>query len=40
MDELSASASLVPRVKRAVQSLSVPECQQLVEEALRTGNPG
>ena len=27
MDELSAGASLVPRVKLAVQSLSVPECR-------------
>jgi phosphotransferase system enzyme I (PtsI) len=35
MDELSASAVLVPRVKRAVQSLAMPECRQLVEEALR-----
>ena len=26
---------LVPRVKRAVQSLSVPECKQLVDEALK-----
>jgi phosphotransferase system enzyme I (PtsI) len=34
VDELSASAVLVPRVKRAVQSLSVPECKQLVKEAL------
>src|SRR5436305_3258467 len=34
VDELSASATLVPRVKRAVQSLTIPECQQLVQEAL------
>jgi phosphotransferase system enzyme I (PtsI) len=34
VDELSASAVLVPRVKRAVQSLSIPECKQLVDEAL------
>ena len=34
VDELSASAVLVPRVKRAVQSLSIPECKQLVKEAL------
>ncbi len=33
--ELSAGAMLVPRVKRAVQSLAVPECQKLVEEALK-----
>ena len=39
MDELSVSASLVPRVKRAVQSLSVPECQQLVLEALELTTP-
>jgi Phosphoenolpyruvate-protein kinase (PTS system EI component in bacteria) len=31
---LSASATLVPRVKRAVQSLAIPECRELVEEAL------
>ena len=35
VDELSASAVLVPRVKRAVQSLSIPECKQLVDEALK-----
>jgi phosphoenolpyruvate-protein phosphotransferase (PTS system enzyme I) len=35
VDELSASAMLVPRVKRAVQSLALPECQELVEEALK-----
>jgi phosphotransferase system enzyme I (PtsI) len=34
MDELSASATLVPRVKRAVQSLAIPECRELVEAAL------
>lgn len=34
MDELSVGASLVPRVKRAVQSLAHNECQKLVEEAL------
>jgi phosphotransferase system enzyme I (PtsI) len=34
MDELSVGASLVPRVKRAVQSLSHTECQQLVPELL------
>jgi phosphoenolpyruvate-protein phosphotransferase (PTS system enzyme I) len=34
MDELSAGATLVPRVKRAVQSLAIPECRQLVEETL------
>ena len=30
MDELSVGAALVPRVKRAVQSLAHTECQQLV----------
>src|SRR5881296_2320981 len=30
VDELSAGAMLVPRVKRAVQSLAIPECQKLV----------
>jgi phosphotransferase system enzyme I (PtsI) len=34
MDELSVGASLVPRVKRAVQSLAHNECQQLVTELL------
>jgi phosphotransferase system enzyme I (PtsI) len=35
MDELSAAATLVPRVKRAVQSLSIPECRELVEQTLK-----
>jgi phosphotransferase system enzyme I (PtsI) len=35
MDELSVSASLVPRVKRAVQSLEIAECRALVEKALQ-----
>ncbi len=39
MDELSVSASLVPRVKRAVQTLSIPECAQLVEQALELETP-
>ena len=34
MDELSAGATLVPRVKRAVQSLAIPECRELIEETL------
>jgi phosphotransferase system enzyme I (PtsI) len=38
-DELSASATLVPRVKRAVQSLAIPECRQLVVEALKLRTP-
>lgn len=35
VDELSASATLVPRVKRAVQSLAIPECRDLVAETLK-----
>ena len=35
MDELSAGATLVPRIKRAVQSLAIPECRELVEEILK-----
>jgi phosphotransferase system enzyme I (PtsI) len=35
MDELSVGATLVPRVKRAVQTLAVPECQQLIEDSLK-----
>jgi phosphotransferase system enzyme I (PtsI) len=35
VDELSAAATLVPRVKRAVQSLTIPECRELVEETLK-----
>src|SRR5579864_8335819 len=35
VDELSVSASLVPRVKLAVQSLELPECRKLLEEALK-----
>ena len=34
MDELSVGAAMVPRVKRAVQSLSLSECQQLVGEIM------
>jgi len=34
MDELSVGASLVPRVKRAVQSLTHSECQKLVGEVM------
>jgi phosphoenolpyruvate-protein phosphotransferase (PTS system enzyme I) len=40
MDELSASATLVPRVKLAVQSLDVPECEALVNEALKLETAG
>ena len=32
VDELSAGAALVPRVKRAVQSLDSAACRQLVED--------
>jgi phosphotransferase system enzyme I (PtsI) len=35
MDELSVGSTSVPRVKMAVQSLAVPECQQLVQEVLQ-----
>ncbi len=35
VDELSAGAALVPRVKRAVRSLEMRECLNLVEEVLR-----
>src|SRR6185295_8774251 len=35
MDELSAGATLVPRVKRAVQSLAITECRELVAETLK-----
>jgi phosphotransferase system enzyme I (PtsI) len=35
VDELSVGASLVPRVKLAVQSVTIPECRQLVDEALQ-----
>jgi phosphotransferase system enzyme I (PtsI) len=39
MDELSVGATLVPRVKRAVQSLETGECRQLVEESLALETP-
>jgi phosphotransferase system enzyme I (PtsI) len=39
MDELSVGASLVPRVKRAVQSLILTECQNLVSDALELDTP-
>jgi phosphotransferase system enzyme I (PtsI) len=35
VDELSVGATLVPQVKLAVQSLALPECRQLVDEALK-----
>jgi phosphotransferase system enzyme I (PtsI) len=34
MDELSVGASIVPRVKRAVQSLTLSECQKLTADIL------
>lgn len=37
IEELSTSPRLVPRVKKAVQSLSVPECQELARESLTCG---
>ena len=39
MDELSAGATLVPRVKSAVQRLAMTECEQLVEEVLKLDTP-
>jgi phosphoenolpyruvate-protein phosphotransferase (PTS system enzyme I) len=39
IDELSVGASLVPRVKRAVQSLSIPECEELVREVFEMETP-
>ena len=40
VDELSAGAALVPRVKRAVQSLEMDVCRALAETALRISTPG
>jgi phosphotransferase system enzyme I (PtsI) len=34
VDELSASTALVPRIKKAVQSLDSVECEHLVREVL------
>jgi phosphotransferase system enzyme I (PtsI) len=34
VDELSASTALVPRIKKAVQSLDSVECENLVREVL------
>jgi phosphotransferase system enzyme I (PtsI) len=39
MDELSAGANIVPRVKNAVQRLTMLECQTLVEEVLEMDLP-
>ena len=40
VDELSAGAALVPRVKRAVQSLEMDVCRALAESALKLDTPG
>ncbi|MFL6584611.1 MAG: phosphoenolpyruvate--protein phosphotransferase [Chthoniobacterales bacterium] len=39
VDELSVTATLVPRVKRAVQTLTLPECRQLADEVLQMELP-
>jgi phosphotransferase system enzyme I (PtsI) len=39
MDELSVGASMVPRVKRAVQTLTHSECQKLVGEVMELDTP-
>ena len=39
MDELSAGATLVPRVKSAVQRLTMSECSSLLEEVLQLDTP-
>jgi len=39
VDELSATCAVVPRVKKAVQSLSIELCNQLAEEALGMDDP-
>ncbi len=39
LDELSTGAALVPRVKRAVQSLDVGFCLQLVDEVSKMDSP-
>jgi phosphotransferase system enzyme I (PtsI) len=39
VDELSVSATLVPRVKRAVQSLTVAECGRLLDQTLKLQTP-
>lgn len=38
IDELSASPILVPRIKKAIQSLQFLECQKVVEQMLDGGN--
>ena len=39
VDELSAGAALVPRVKRAVQSLDMEACRRMVARALEMDSP-
>jgi phosphotransferase system enzyme I (PtsI) len=39
VDELSASNTVVPRIKKAVQSLSLETCQNLANEAMELDNP-
>jgi phosphotransferase system enzyme I (PtsI) len=39
VDELSTGAALVPRVKRAVQSLDVGDCLKLIEDIAHTSSP-
>ncbi len=39
MDELSAGPALVPRVKSALQRLTITECQRLVVEVLQLDTP-
>ncbi|HEY1582319.1 MAG TPA: phosphoenolpyruvate--protein phosphotransferase [Chthoniobacterales bacterium] len=39
MDELSVGATVVPRVKSAVQRLTTSECRKLVEEVLQLDTP-
>ncbi|MEY2545105.1 MAG: phosphoenolpyruvate-protein phosphotransferase system enzyme [Verrucomicrobiota bacterium] len=39
MDELSVGATRVPRVKRAVQTLDVPSCRQLIDDAMELHTP-
>ena len=40
VDELSAGAALVPRVKRAVQSLEMDACRRLASQVLGMATPG
>lgn len=40
IDELSVGAALVPRVKKAIQSLAVEECRNLADQVLTLSTPG